>query len=80
MAQLAVNLQRATQMPVWDKTGLSGDYYFAFRFAPEISADQQADAPLLTTALQESLGLRLEKQKGPVETLEIDHIEVPTRN
>jgi uncharacterized protein (TIGR03435 family) len=80
MSQLAVTLQRSTQMPVWDRTGLSGNYYFAFRYALDFSADQGADAPLLTTALQESLGLKLEKQKGPVESLVIDYVEEPSEN
>jgi uncharacterized protein (TIGR03435 family) len=75
MAQLAEILQRLTGMPVWDRTGLSGDYYFAFRYAEGLSADLKTDAPSLAGALRENLGLKMEKQKGPVETLVIDYIE-----
>jgi uncharacterized protein (TIGR03435 family) len=80
MSQLAETLQRTIRMPVWDRTGLSGNYYFAFRYAGDSGTDFDADAPALTTALQESLGLKLEKQKGPVETLVIDYIEEPSEN
>lgn len=44
--------------------------------APEI-----AEGASIFSALQEQLGLRLEKRKGPVEILVIDHVErVPTDN
>jgi uncharacterized protein (TIGR03435 family) len=79
MSQLAETLQRVTGMPVWDRTGLAGNYDFAFRYAQELSADLKTDAPSLTTALQE-LGLKLEKQKGPVEALVIDSVEEPSEN
>jgi len=42
----------------------------------EFSSDaQQVDAPPLMVAVQEQLGLKLEKKKGPVDILVIEHIE-----
>ncbi|MGA3095423.1 MAG: TIGR03435 family protein [Bryobacteraceae bacterium] len=80
MSQLAETLQRSTRTPVWDRTGLSGNYYFAFRYAQDPSADSAGDEPVLETALRESLGLELQKQKGPLETLVIDYIGAPSEN
>jgi uncharacterized protein (TIGR03435 family) len=47
-----------------------------------LSAQPDADSgPNLFAAVQEQLGLKLEKAKGPVEILVVDHAEkVPTGN
>jgi len=79
MSQLADELQLLMKQPVLDRTGLPGKYYFGFRYAGDQAVD--SDAPSLPAALQENLGLKLEKGKGPVENLIVDHIEtVPTEN
>jgi len=44
--------------------------------APAAPADP--DAPSLSVALQEQLGLRLESARGPVEVVVIDRLEKPT--
>jgi uncharacterized protein (TIGR03435 family) len=80
LAQLAETLGRNLESPMWDRTGLQGEYDFTFRYAQDVGADTQTDAPSLTTALRESLGLILQKQRGPVETLVIDHVEPPSEN
>lgn len=58
---------------VWDQTGLTGDYYFAFRYA--LDDNPEADAPSLAAALRENLGIEMKKQKGPVEMLVVDRME-----
>ena len=80
MTRLAQHLQRLLDTPVWNRTGLTGDFYFAFRYAQFLKADFDTDFPPLPSALQESLGLKLEKQRGPAETIMIDSMVLPTDN
>ena len=67
-----------------DKTGLTGMYDWTLNWTPDAVAqgDDVGDAggPSLFTALQEQLGLKLEKTKAPVEVLVIEHVERPTEN
>jgi uncharacterized protein (TIGR03435 family) len=73
---------------VVDKTGLSGKYDFTLQWTPDDlqSTTSEGGPPLdspwpsLFTALQEQLGLKLEPQKGPVQTLVVDHAEKPSGN
>lgn len=72
--------------PVIDKTGLTGKYTFTLSYTsdanPSTSAPTTtADAPpTLVTAVEEQLGLKLTPQKGPVETLVVDHLDHPAEN
>jgi uncharacterized protein (TIGR03435 family) len=79
MADLARTVGQVLRGSVVDETGLTGKYYFGLRYAPE--RDQaDSDLPPLAIALQD-LGLRLEKRKGPVELLMVDHMEkTPSEN
>ncbi len=74
---------------VLDKTGLTGRYSFNLEFTPDQAppggfqlngapVSINPDGPSLFTALQEQLGLKLDAQRGPVETLVIDSVEQPT--
>lgn len=70
---------------VVDKTGLTGMYDWSLSWSPDDGSSgdrpaENADAPSLFTALQEQLGLRLERGKAEVEVLVIDHVERPTEN
>jgi uncharacterized protein (TIGR03435 family) len=90
IAQLVSPLSDLTGRPVIDKTGLTGLYDFTLRFAYEgrmpglmgpLGAPPAAvdpDAPSLSAALQEQLGLKLEAARGPVEVVVIDRFEKPT--
>jgi uncharacterized protein (TIGR03435 family) len=79
MAQLAGGLERQLGGFVTDETGLSGRYYIAFKYARD-DASPEVDLPRIYQALA-SLGLRLEKHKGAVEILVVDHVEkTPVEN
>ncbi len=79
IAELADTLQQALGTFVLDKTNVEGKYYFGFEFLSD-DAPPDTDAPTLAEAIQ-GLGLLLEKEKGPVKALVIDHIEkMPTEN
>ena len=69
----------ALHEPVVDKTGLTGTYDIDLSYAP--INDSNSTLPSIFTALQEQVGLKLESQKVPVETLVIDHADkIPTEN
>ncbi|HEY6250018.1 MAG TPA: TIGR03435 family protein [Candidatus Angelobacter sp.] len=96
MSGLANQLSREIGRKVVDKTGLQGNYDFTLHWTPDRPADgpggpgsagapgdapaPDSSGPSVFTALQEQLGLKLESQKGPVETLIIDSIEKPSEN
>lgn len=85
LSMLASNLAFQVERNVIDKTGLTGKYDFDLKWTPaeqEGKTDGITDnaAPDLFTALQEQLGLKLQPSKGPVDTLVIDHVEMPTEN
>ncbi len=68
--------------PVADHTGLTGTYDLNLVFVAE-NAKLRPDGPSgpsLNEALQSELGLKLEKGKGPVEVLVIDHIQKASAN
>jgi uncharacterized protein (TIGR03435 family) len=73
----------SSQVPrtVIDKTGLAGSYDLTLQWSREDSSTTDTDtAPSLFTALPEQLGLKLQPAKGPVETLVVDHVEMPSDN
>jgi uncharacterized protein (TIGR03435 family) len=82
-------LSRQSGRIVIDKTDLPGTYTFTLRWVGVYSdAGKSTDdgsttaptAPILYTALQEQLGLKLEPAKSLVPVLVIDHIERPSEN
>jgi uncharacterized protein (TIGR03435 family) len=81
LSKLADKLSEQLKVYVLDETAMTGNYYFAFKFRRGVDASPDApEAPLLQ-AVQEELGLRLERRKGQVEFLVVDHFErVPSEN
>jgi len=77
---LAQELKRS----VIDKTGLTAKYDISLKFAPEDAPPQDTAgddaAPSIFTAMQEQLGLKLQPSKGPVETLVVDNVELPSED
>jgi uncharacterized protein (TIGR03435 family) len=47
-------------------------------YRPEPSRDPNDERPIIFTALQEQLGLKLESARGPVDVLVVEHIDRPT--
>jgi uncharacterized protein (TIGR03435 family) len=95
IANLVNLLATQLHQTVIDKTGLRGTYDLDLTWAPDQEAgpmfkggdgSQKADiapdstGPSIFTALQEQLGLKLQSTKGPVETIVVDHIEMPSEN
>jgi uncharacterized protein (TIGR03435 family) len=82
MQSLASNLSWLLNSPVVDMTGIKGVFDLKLEWAPDEGAApaEPALGPSIFTALQEQLGLRLEKQKAPVEMIVIDRIEKPSEN
>ena len=96
MTSLANMLSQQLQRTVLDKTGLTGKYDLELNWTPDQGSDPMfkgpegspprgdaapdSSGPSIFTALQEQLGLKLQSAKGPVETLVIDHVEMPSEN
>ena len=79
VALLVTQLSLATGLIVHDETGLAGKYDFVLEWAPDEN-DQHDTRPSLFTAVSGQLGLRLERAKGLVKAMVIDHIERPSAN
>jgi uncharacterized protein (TIGR03435 family) len=83
MRLLAEQLGRSVGRVVVDKTGLDGRFDLTLKYVSDDAVSAGPDAPSgpsLFTALQEQLGLKLEPEKGPVEILVVDHIDLPSEN
>jgi uncharacterized protein (TIGR03435 family) len=81
MASFAKSLGDPARRTVIDKTHLTGNYDLTLQWSSDDNPDPAAQAlPGIFTALQEQLGLKLQPAKGPVETLVVDHAEMPSNN
>jgi uncharacterized protein (TIGR03435 family) len=77
MAYLVDRLRTMLHTPVVDQTGLTGEYDFKLEFAKD---DDPDSGPSMLSALQEQLGLKLERTRGPIQFLIVDRVEKPSAN
>ena len=89
---LSGTLSNFVDRPVVDRTGLTGLYDVEFDFTPvqtpfspgpggpAPAAPDSNAPPLIFTALQEQLGLKLKPETAPGDVLVIDHVEEPSPN
>lgn len=63
--------------PVVDETGLEGNYDFVIEFTRDRN---DPNGPAFSDALSDQLGLKLVPQTRSLETIVVDHIEMPTAN
>jgi uncharacterized protein (TIGR03435 family) len=76
---LVTGLSARLDAPVRNLTGLTGGSYdFDVPYAREVGATTAAAN--LVTAVEEELGLKLRRSKGPVQVLVVDHVEKPAEN
>jgi len=94
LRDLAVALSGTMDLHVIDKTGIAGLFNFRLEFAPDDStrgpiqapdsgASPEASAPAgpsILTALDQQLGLKLEKTRAPRDYFVIDHVQRPVPN
>ncbi len=89
-SMLASFLSNQLGRTVLDKTGLIAAYDFTLKWTPDenesgpkwpdTAPQPDPNGPSIFTAVQEQLGLKLEPQKRPMETLVIDRVERPSEN
>jgi uncharacterized protein (TIGR03435 family) len=82
--------QQGLGRPVYNHTGLDGNYDFTLQFDPALTAaspnavadsdSNAAGGPSIFTALQEQIGLRLEPTRGPVPVMVVERVERPATN
>jgi uncharacterized protein (TIGR03435 family) len=79
-------LMRELGRPVLDKTNLTGHYDLDLSYLPDSGPMTingtaiNADAPPLSTAIREQLGLKLDSTRAPVDVIVIDRASPPTGN
>lgn len=79
LAAFVYMLSRQLDRPLTANLNLDGLYDFTLRWTRNVppGGDPPSDPPVLFTAIQEQLGLRLESARGPVEIMVIDSIQKP---
>lgn len=79
IALLVGALQRSADRPLVDSTGLTGTYEWQLRFqsmSNRVAPNGTVEA--MFTAVEDQLGLKVQRRMGPVDVLVIDSVERPT--
>jgi uncharacterized protein (TIGR03435 family) len=80
---------RTLDGPLTDATGLTGKYDYTIFWSMRANSaalrgatpGDEPDGPSIFDAIQDRLGLKIEKKRGPVQMLVVDHVErKPTAN
>jgi uncharacterized protein (TIGR03435 family) len=80
LSRLAEALSEELGVLVKDETATKGMFAFSFQFARSTATDPEAGESL-SFVLQDQLGLDLERRRGPMDLLVIDHAErIPDEN
>jgi uncharacterized protein (TIGR03435 family) len=85
MDNLARSLAISLGRKVINDTGLTETYNFSIHFADDTqtqpdAAPSDSSTPLVFAALENSLGLKLQRATGPVDVIVVDHVEKPSEN
>jgi len=91
VSSLVFSLSDIVGRPVVDQTELAGKYDINLQWEPDkertsetrgtnSSLPPSESGPSIFTAVQEQLGLKLKSTKGPVDTIVVDHVEMPSEN
>jgi uncharacterized protein (TIGR03435 family) len=86
MAGFAEILSHNLNLPVVDRTGLTGAFNFTLRWNPDSAGALERDEAAaalrseVSNAIAKQLGLTLKTKRMPVEMLVIDHAEKPSEN
>jgi uncharacterized protein (TIGR03435 family) len=78
LSVLARTLTSYFDAPVLDRTGLAGQFDYDLNFVRDPAQAASPDGVVLETALREQLGLRVERQRAPMDVLVIAAAERPT--
>jgi uncharacterized protein (TIGR03435 family) len=81
MSDLAAALADEVHREVINKTSLDGHADITLKWSDDVAAEVGGPNVIsIFTAVEEQLGLKLQPSKGPVNTLVIDHVEMPSEN
>jgi len=73
---LAIRLNHYLQLPVLNQTGITGSY--DYYLPPDDPENNDRVAAVLSVV--DRLGLQIKRGRGPIQSLVIDHIEMPSEN